>query len=53
MLSTNGKVSVIFIYLLWTLIAIYGVYNVEIEFSYDFFLTDTDMSLYKFREVEK
>ena len=52
LLSKKGKVSVLFIYLIWTLIAIYGLVNCKIEFSFDFFLTDKDLPVYKYKEAQ-
>ena len=48
LLSKSGKVSVIFIYLVWTAIATYGFLNCKIEFDFDFFMTDDTMPITKY-----
>ena len=53
LLTKSGKVSVLFLYLVWTAIATYGFLNCKIEFQFDLFLTDEDMSIYKYVHVEK
>ena len=52
LLSKRGKVSVLFIYFIWTLVAVYGFYNCKIEFTFDFFLTDTELPVYKYKEAQ-
>ena len=49
LLSKAGKVSVLFVYFIWTIISIYGVYNVKVEFSFDYFMTDKSLPIYKYR----
>ena len=51
--SRVGKVSVIFVFSVWTIFATYGVLNVKIDFNFDMFLTDKDMTMYKYRSAER
>lgn len=53
LLSPVGKVSIIFIFLVWFLLALYGWFNVEIEFEFDWFITDKELHIYKFKELKK
>ena len=53
LLSKSGKVSVIFIYLVWTAIATYGFLSCKIEFDFDFFLTDETMPITKYSTAKK
>ena len=47
-----GKVSVLFVFFVWTIFALYGCFQVEIDFNFDFFIND-EMSIYKFRAIKK
>lgn len=51
--SKVGKVSVIFVFAVWALIAAYGVSQVAIDFNFDMFITDKNMLIYKYREAKK
>lgn len=52
LLSRSGKVSVIFIYIIMTAIATFGIVNCEIEFDFDFFMTDEEQPFYKFSKAK-
>lgn len=51
LLSPVGKASVVFIFVLWTIIATYGCLNVDIEFSNSFYFTDDSFPLYRYNEA--
>lgn len=51
--SRVGKVSVIFVFTVWTVFAAYGCSQVKIDFDFDMFLTDKDMLIYKYRAVKR
>ena len=51
LLSKTGKVSVLFIYLIWTAVSIYGLMNVKVEFSFDYFVTDKSLPVFLFKEA--
>lgn len=53
LLSKRGKVSVLFLYIIFSLIAAFGVYSCEMEFDFDFFLTDKSLMFYKFQKAKK
>ena len=53
LLSKTGKVSVLFIYFVWTAIATYGFINCPVEFNFDFFLTDDTMPIAKYNTAKK
>lgn len=51
LLSPVGKASVVFIFFIWTIIAVFGFLSVEIEFSNTFYSTNDSMPLYRYNKA--
>ena len=53
LLTPVGKVSVSLIFFVWFLLSLYGWFNVEIDFEFDWYITDKELHIYKFKEHKK
>ena len=53
LLSKVGKVSVVFVFLVFAAIAAYGWTKVQVDFEFEFFLTDDAMQATRFNQMSK
>ena len=51
--SRAGKVSILFVFLILTILTVQGWMYVEIDFSSDYFITDEDTQIYKYTQAKE